>query len=346
MESHPASERRGDDVRAWMTRAVDVAWSARTRARPNPWVGAVLVCTDGRMFDGATSQPGGPHAEVAAIAAARAAGAPTAGATLVCTLEPCDHTGRTGPCTGAIIEAGISRVVHAIDDPDSRVAGSGRARLTAAGIAVESGVMADEVSEQLAPYLHHRRTGRPFVVLKMALTLDSRTVAPAGVRWITGDDARTRVHALRAESDAIVVGIGTVLADDPELTVRHVEGPSPRRIVMSRNRPVPTDALVNPCDVWTRGIDELLDGLGREGALQVLVEGGATVATAFHTAGLVDRYVLHVAPTVSGDASAPGLFTRGTHEPSALSDNRLVAATVLGNDLEIVLEPKREKDAA
>lgn len=346
MESHPASERRGDDVRAWMTRAVDVAWSARTRARPNPWVGAVLVCADGRVFEGATSQPGGPHAEVAAIAAARAAGAPTAGATLVCTLEPCDHTGRTGPCTGAIIEAGISHVVHAIDDPDSRVSGSGRARLLAAGIEVRSGVLADEVSEQLAPYLHHRRTGRPFVVLKMALTLDSRTVAPAGMRWITGEDARTRVHALRAESDAIVVGIGTVLTDDPELTVRHVEGPSPRRIVLSRNGNVPAGARVNPCDTWTRGIDELLDELGRDGALQVMVEGGPTVATAFHGAGLIDRYVLHVAPTVSGDGSAPGLFARGTHEPSALSDNRLVAATVLGDDLELVLEPRRKKDAA
>lgn len=346
MESHPASERRGDDVRALMRRAVDVAWSARIRARPNPWVGAVLECTDGRVFDGATAQPGGPHAEVAAITAAREAGASTVGATLVCTLEPCDHTGRTGPCTSAIIDAGIAHVAYAVDDPDDRVSGAGGARLVAAGIEVTSGVLADEVTEQLAAYLHHRRTGRPFVVLKMALTLDSRTVAPAGARWITGDDARERVHMMRAESDAVVVGIGTVRADDPELTVRHVEGPSPRRIVLSRNATVPAGARVNPCDTWTGDIDALLDELGRDGALQVLVEGGPTVAAAFHAAGLVDRYVLHIAPVVSGDPQAPGMFARGTHEPTALSDNRLVSATVLGTDLELVLEPRREKDAA
>lgn len=346
MESHPASDRRGDDVRALMRRAVDVAWSARIRARPNPWVGAVLVCPDGRVFEGSTNEPGGPHAEVAAIAAAREAGAPTAGATLVCTLEPCDHTGRTGPCTRAIVDAGITHVAYAIDDPDSRVSGAGRARLAAAGIDVTVGVLADEVTEQLAPYLHHRRTGRPYVVLKMALTLDSRTVAPAGARWITGDAARTRVHALRAESDAIVVGIGTVLADDPELTVRHVIGPSPRRIVLSRNAAVPAGARVNPCDTWSRGIDGLLDELGRDGALQVLVEGGPAVAGAFHAAGLIDRYVLHVAPVLGGNSGAAGMFPRGTHEPGALADNRLVSATVLGDDLELVLEPRREKDAA
>lgn len=346
MESHPASERRGDEVRALMRRAVDVAWSARIRARPNPWVGAVLLCADGRVFEGATAQPGGPHAEVAAITAAREAGAETAGATLVCTLEPCDHTGRTGPCTGAIIDARIGHVAYAVDDPDDRVSGAGRARLVAAGIEVTTGVLAGEVTEQLAAYLHHRRTGRPFVVLKMALTLDSRTVAPAGARWITGDDARERVHTMRAESDAIVVGIGTVRADDPELTVRHVEGPSPRRIVLSRNATVPAGARVNPCDTWTGDIDGLLDELGRDGALQVLVEGGPTVAAAFHAAGLVDRYVLHIAPVVNGDPGAPGMFARGTHEPAALSDNRLVSATVLGTDLELVLEPRREKDAA
>lgn len=346
MEAHPALERRGDDVRALMRRAVDVAWTARTRARPNPWVGAVLVCADGSTFEGATAEPGGPHAEIAAITSAREAGASTDGATLVCTLEPCNHTGRTGPCTEAIIEAGITRVVHAVDDPDPRVSGSGRSRLVAAGIAVETGVLVDEVSEQLAAYLHHRRTGRPFVVLKMALTLDSRSVAPAGARWITGEAARTRVHALRAQSDAIVVGIGTVLADDPELTVRHVEGPSPRRIVMARSRSVPAAARVNPCTIWPGTVPVLLDELGAGGVLQVLVEGGPAVATAFHTAGLVDRYVLHVSPVLSGEADSPGMFTRGTRAPDALADNRLVSAALLGDDLEIVLEPRREKDAA
>ena len=346
MEQHRAHPRHGVDDASLMGRAIDVAHTARLRARPNPWVGAVLVCADGREFDGATSEPGGPHAEIVAMDAARAAGAELSGAVLFTTLEPCSHHGRTGPCADAVVAAGVSRVVIGIEDPDTKVAGQGIARLRDAGVEVAVGTLGSEVSEQLAPYLHHRRTGRPWVVLKMATTLDGRTVAPRGDRWITGEPARTRVHELRAESDAILVGSGTVRADDPELTVRHVDGPSPRRIVLSRTGSIDAAARVRPCEVWTGGIAELLDSLGSDGVLQLMVEGGPTVAAAFHGAGLVNRYVFHVAPVISGEADAPGVFGVS---PSALdhtlSGNRLVSAGVLGNDIELVLEPHKETAA-
>jgi diaminohydroxyphosphoribosylaminopyrimidine deaminase/5-amino-6-(5-phosphoribosylamino)uracil reductase len=273
--------------------------------------------------------------------AACAGGSNLVGATLYSTLEPCSHTGRTGPCTEAIISAGIARVVAAISDPDTKVAGSGFDALRAAGIDVVTDVLAEEVTAQLAPYLHHRRTGRPFVMLKMATTIDARSVIPNGPRWITGEEARVRVHELRAESDAIVVGSGTVLADDPELTVRHVEGVSPRRIVLSRSGSISATATVQPCDVWSGSLEELLESLGTEGVLQLMVEGGATVATAFHEQGLINRYVFHIAPIVSGSETAPGVFAGDT--PLPLADCHLVSATALGADLEIVMDPIREK---
>lgn len=346
MEQHRAHLRHGVDDASLMGRAIDVAHTARLRARPNPWVGAVLVCADGREFEGATSVPGGPHAEIVAMNAARAAGAELSGAVLFTTLEPCSHHGRTGPCADAVISAGIARVVIGVEDPDTKVAGRGIARLRDAGIDVTVGVRAADVNGQLAPYLHHRSTGRPWVVLKMATTLDGRTVAPHGERWITGSEARARVHELRAESDAILVGSGTVRADDPELTVRHVDGPSPRRIVLSRAGGIDTSARVHPCEVWTGGLAELLDSLGAGGVIQLLVEGGPTVAGAFHSAGLVNRYVFHVAPVISGEPDAPGVFglSPSAHDHT-LSANRLVSAGVLGNDIELVLEPHKETAA-
>lgn len=327
-----------------MRRAIDIAETARLRSRPNPWVGAVLSCGDGREFVGATEKPGGRHAEIVALDAARDAGADVRGAVLTVTLEPCSHTGRTGPCTERIIADGIGTVAVGIVDPDQRVAGTGIDRLRSAGVAVETGACADEIAVQLAPYLHHRRTGRPWVLLKIATTLDARTTNPGGPRWITGEPARRRVHELRAQSDAIVVGIGTVLADDPRLTVRDTTGnpvgPSPRRIVLSSGaRALPEDALVRPCDVRSGTLDSLLDGLGSEGVVQVMVEGGPTVAGAFHRAGLVQRYVFHVAPVVSSGVGALPVFVGD--EPFDPAAMRLVSATALGDDLEIVLEPAR-----
>lgn len=324
-----------------MRRAIAMADVARHRARPNPWVGSVLVCADGSVFTGSTSPPGGPHAEIDVLNAARDHGVSTRGATIYSTLEPCSHVGRTGPCTQAIIEAGVTTVVSAIADPDIKVSGTGFAALRSAGVEVVEGVCAQEVTEQLAPYLHHRRTGRPFVILKMACTLDARTTLPGGPRWITGDVARARVHQLRADSDAIVVGIGTVLADNPQLNVRDFEGPSPRRIVLtSSKRSVPTDAAVRPCREWDGDLPSLLTELGNEGVLQLLVEGGPTVARAFHEAGLIDRYVFHVAPIVCGHADALPVFSG--LPASSVADvwhGRLVSAEALGDDIEVVYAP-------
>ena len=346
MEQHRAYTRRDADDAAFMRRAIGIAESAHLRARPNPWVGAVVVCVDGSVFEGATSAPGGPHAEIVAMNSAREAGAPLTGASVYSTLEPCSHTGRTGPCADALVDAGVERVVVGIVDPDPKVSGNGIARLVAAGIDVETGVLADEIREQLAPYIHHLTTGRPFVMLKMATTLDAKTSIPRGERWITGETARTRVHRLRAESDAIVVGSGTIIADDPELTVRHVEGPSPRRIVMTRSGAVPAGAKVQPCTVWTDGIEPLLEKLGSEGVIQLMVEGGPTLAGAFHEAGLVNRYVFHVAPVIAGDDAGPGVFSITPDERDhALLDTHLVSATVLGDDLELILEPLKETAA-
>lgn len=319
-----------------MREAVLVAASARLTCRPNPWVGAVVVTEDGRRFTGFTQPVGQAHAEVQAL---RAAGDAARGATLYVTLEPCNHFGRTPPCTEAIVAAGIKRVVVGVSDPDPRVAGSGVARLQQAGLPVEVGVCADEVNQQLAPYLHHRRTGRPFVVLKLAMTIDGYIAAKAGSGgWITGEIARHRVHQLRAESDAILVGVGTVRADDPRLTVRDTPGVSPRRIVLGR---VPRDARVQPCTEWNDSLTDLLDSLGSEGMLQLIVEGGAKTAASFHEAGLINRYVFHIAPAIMGGGDAVPAFAGNT--AATLADvwrGRLVSTQTLGDDVEIVIEPE------
>jgi len=323
-----------DDVEA-MRRAVAAAWRVRTATSPNPWVGCVLVTAGGEVCTGATAPPGGPHAEVAALAAA---GARSRGATVYVTLEPCSHTGRTGPCADALLAAGVARVVVGVLDPDPNVSGRGAERLRAAGIPVDVGVAADEVTAQLAPYLKHRSTGRPWVVLKLAATLDGRTAAPDGTsRWITGPEARADAHALRAESDAIVVGAGTVGADDPSLTVRHVEGRDPLRVVLGR---APAGARVHPCVELDGDLGAVLDDLGRRGVVQAMVEGGATTAAAFHRAGLVDRYVLYLAPALMGGDGGAGLFTgAGAPTMADLWRGRVVDVRRVGDDLRVDLAP-------
>jgi len=323
-----------DDVEA-MRRAVAAAWRVRTATSPNPWVGCVLVTPGGEVCTGATAPPGGPHAEVAALAAA---GARSRGATVYVTLEPCSHTGRTGPCADALLAAGVARVVVGVLDPDPNVSGRGAERLRAAGIPVDVGVAADEVTAQLAPYLKHRSTGRPWVVLKLAATLDGRTAAPDGTsRWITGPEARADAHALRAESDAIVVGAGTVRADDPSLTVRHVEGRDPLRVVLGR---APAGARVHPCVELDGDLGAVLDDLGRRGVVQAMVEGGATTAAAFHRAGLVDRYVLYLAPALMGGDGGAGLFTgAGAPTMADLWRGRVVDVRRVGDDLRVDLAP-------
>ena len=315
--------------------AINAASRARRISRPNPWVGAVVVTNSGEIFEGSTSRPGSPHAEINALANA---GKHARGATIYSTLEPCNHTGRTGPCTEAIISAGIARVVVGITDPDEKVSGRGIARLREADISVEVGVLADEISLQLKPYIHHRKTKRPFVVLKMATTLDGRTAAPDGTSiWITGEIARLRVQQLRAESDAVLVGANTVRVDDPQLTVRDIQGDSPKRIVLGDVSPT---ARVNPCTQWRGALVDLLDELGRQDVLQLLVEGGPSVAAALHRENLINQYVFHLAPALTGGNDSLSVFeNRGIATIAQLWRGKIVSSQQLGDDLEIILEP-------
>jgi len=322
-----------------MARAIALAAGVRTTTSPNPWVGAVVVAPSGQSFAGSTQPPGGPHAEVAALIAA---GPAARGATLFVTLEPCAHHGRTPPCTEAIVATGIRRVVIAVEDPDTRVCGRGIDALRLAGVAVETGVAAVEVSEQLAPYLKHRRTGRPWVILKLAVTLDGRTAAPDGTsRWITGEAARADAHRLRAESDAVVVGAGTVRTDDPELTVRTGAGRDPLRVVLGA---VPPEARLHPALHRSGDLGEILDELGRRGVLQLLVEGGATVAQRFHGACLVDRYVLYLAPALlGGDDGRPVFAGPGAATMENVWRGRIVELTRIGEDLRVELAPRNDR---
>jgi diaminohydroxyphosphoribosylaminopyrimidine deaminase/5-amino-6-(5-phosphoribosylamino)uracil reductase len=327
-----------------MGQAIAAAAGSRRLVSPRPWVGAVVVpagAGDHPGFVGATEGRSGPHAEVVAL---RAAGAEATGSTLYSTLEPCSHHGRTGPCTRAIIDAGVARVVVALVDPDPNVAGSGVAELEAAGIEVEVGVAAGEVERQLTPYLVHRRTGRPYVLLKLAATLDGRTAAPDGSsQWITGPEARLDAHRLRADSDVVLAGAGTIRADDPALTARLPEGElgdgfeQPTRVVLGR---APDAARARPLVERSGSPAEVLDDLGEQGALQVLIEGGAAVAHDFHAAGLVDRYVVYLAPALFGGDDARGLFA-GAGAPT-IDDvwrGRIDSVTRLGADLRVDLLP-------
>ncbi|MCP5034578.1 MAG: bifunctional diaminohydroxyphosphoribosylaminopyrimidine deaminase/5-amino-6-(5-phosphoribosylamino)uracil reductase RibD [Actinomycetia bacterium] len=322
-----------------MERAIARAAHSRLLAPPNPWVGAVLVTSDGTSYEGSTRRPGANHAEVEVLTRA---GPRSAGATLYVTLEPCSHQGRTPPCADAIIEAGVARVVIGITDPDPKVAGQGIERLQGAGLEVMVGPRAAEIETQLAPYLTHRRTGRPFVVLKLASTLDGRTAAPdQSSQWITGSEARLDAHRIRAESDAILVGAGTVRADDPRLTVRSITTPDgqpprePLRVVLGRAEP---GAAIHPCLELDGDLGLVLDELGERGVVQLMVEGGPTVAGEFHRSGLVDRYVLYLAPAMmGGDDGVPLLAGSGASTLADLVRLRLDQVVKMGEDLRVDL---------
>ncbi len=319
-----------------MGAAIAAAAAVRSRTSPNPWVGAAVVAANGDLVAvGATEPPGGRHAEIVAL---QHAGAAARGATLYSTLEPCSHRGRTPPCTDAIIAAGVRRVVVGITDPDQQVAGTGLGALAHAGLDVHTGVLGDAIESQLAPYLHHRRTGRPYVVCKVAMSVDGGTAAADGTsQWITAEPARRDTHRLRAESDAILVGAGTVRADDPSLTVRHVEGADPLRVVLGS---APAGASVHPCIEWHDSLDDLLEHLGNRGVVQLMVEGGARVIGSFHAADLVDRYVLYVAPALFGGTGATGAIAAPTAPTiDALWRGRFDTVERVGDDLRIELIP-------
>jgi diaminohydroxyphosphoribosylaminopyrimidine deaminase / 5-amino-6-(5-phosphoribosylamino)uracil reductase len=279
----------------WLGRALELAERGRGTTVPNPVVGAVLVKDGEVVGEGWHERAGAPHAEVVAL---EAAGERARGATLYVTLEPCAHHGRTPPCADALVQAGIARVVAAVGDPNPENDGAGFERLRTAGVEVElpGGELEWRARAQNEAFRVWVAERRPFVVYKAAVTLDGRVTVP-GSRWVTGEESRRRVHELRARMDAVAVGMGTVRADDPQLTARDVDAErQPRRLAFGRG-PLPEGSELELLD---GPLEQELARLAEEGVQSLLLEGGPTLATAFVAAGLVDKLVLFVAPTLSG----------------------------------------------
>ncbi|MFE3447948.1 bifunctional diaminohydroxyphosphoribosylaminopyrimidine deaminase/5-amino-6-(5-phosphoribosylamino)uracil reductase RibD [Nonomuraea sp. NPDC059194] len=358
-----------------MARAVRLAALGRGTTSPNPVVGCVIVDASGaHAGEGFHAYAGGPHAEVVALSEA---GERARGGTAYVTLEPCAHTGRTGPCAEALLKAGIARVVVAVADPNPTAAG-GAARLRDHGVAVEIGVLAEEAERGNAEWLTFVRRGRPHVTWKFAATLDGRSAAEDGTsQWITSPQARADVHRLRAESDAIVAGIGTVLADDPRLTARPAPTAPPHpnpdrqplRVVVDTEARTPATAAVLSAEAPTLvavaddaetdlqtpvlrlprsadgGLDlhALLAELARREVVSVFLEGGATLAGSFMREGLIDRVIAYVAPALLGSGSA----ALGQAGARTIADtHRLVfeEVTPIGTDLRITARPVTEEN--
>ncbi|MBD3401870.1 bifunctional diaminohydroxyphosphoribosylaminopyrimidine deaminase/5-amino-6-(5-phosphoribosylamino)uracil reductase RibD [candidate division GN15 bacterium] len=356
-----------------MDRALGLAAKGRGRTSPNPMVGAVLVKDGEIVGEGYHRRAGEDHAEIVAL---KAAGERARGATLYVTLEPCCHTGRTGPCTDAVIAAGVSRVVYAMRDPDSRVHGRGAKKLRAAGVAVTAGIGGDAARRLNEAYLSYHKLGRPFVTLKTAQSLDGRVATRTGEsQWITGKQARVFAHELRAGHDGVVVGMGTVRTDNPSLTVRHVKGRNPYRIVVTSSMRFPNNCTLleknqdyrtvvasgqkkiaayakragdNHLTYWTVrnrrtgriDLHDLLEQAGTFGLRSLLVEGGATLATEFLREGLVDKVVVISAPALIG----AGIDAIGDLKVRSLDHAiRLTDTTVeqRGNDIIVTGYPRK-----
>lgn len=319
--------------RTFMKRALVLAAKGRGTTSPNPMVGAVIVKSGQIVTEGYHRQPGSDHAEVEALKRAEDR---AAGATLFVTLEPCCHTGRTGPCCDAIIAAGIKRVVYAVNDPDPRVNGRGAQCLRAAGVRVQSGVLAPEAEQLNEFYLTSQRLKRPFIILKLAQSLDGRIATATGdSRWISSPQSRRIVHQIRTEVDAVMVGAGTAKKDDPKLTVRLARGRNPYRIVVEGRTPVPRSGKLisgngDGKTIIVRGkakshegrrltvgknsivwevksrrngqvdLHALLDSAREFGIRSIMVEGGAALATSFLRERLVDKFILFTAPIIIG----------------------------------------------
>jgi len=369
MATEPAAgaARSHSDLRS-MRAALALARRGLGTVWPNPAVGCVIV-NRGRVVGRGWTQPGGrPHGETEALGRA---GEGAGGGTAYVSLEPCCHWGRTPPCTDALIDAGIRRVVVALEDPDRRVAGEGVRRLRAAGLDVETGLCAAEAAEINAGFFCRLRAGRPLVTLKLATSLDGRIATGQGEsQWITGPPARERAHALRAAHDAIMVGTGTVIADDPQLTCRlpGLAHRSPVRVVIDRHlripptmrlitdaRAVPTWVLTLPSADPTRRqalvshgvtvieIDADPDGtvdlaaalaaLGERGITRLLVEGGGYLAAAFARAGLVDRLVWVHAPMLIGGDGMPAIAEFGLEALSEAPSFKRLSTETVGDDV-------------
>ncbi len=328
-----------------MRRALELA--ARGPARDaNPQVGCVILSPDGEIIaEGWHRGRGTLHAETDALSHLGADGA--RGATAVVTLEPCNHHGRTGPCSEALIAAGVARVVYAANDPNP-AAKDGAARLRETGIEATGGILEPDVAEFLRPWLTAMRLGRPHITLKWAASLDGRAAAADGSsQWITGPAARAHVHEQRAAAEAIIVGTGTVLADNPSLTARGPDGellPHQPLPVIIGERAVPRNARLHEHPVpffatRTRELDTVMSDLFDRGIRRAFVEGGPTLASAFVTAGLVDEYLIYLAPVLlGGDKLALGDLGIGT-----LADARqlnIVGVEQLGNDILVTARPR------
>ena len=361
------------DDALWMSRALRLARRGLATTAPNPAVGCVLMQDGEVVGEGWHARAGGPHAEVVALAAA---GERARGATAYVTLEPCCHHGRTPPCTEALVAAGVRRVVVAMRDPDVRVAGAGIAALEAADIRVDEGVLTAQAEDLNRGYLHRQRLGRPWVSCKMGMSLDGRTAMASGEsRWITSAEARHDVHRLRARCQAILTGIGTVLADDPALTVRignDEDDHRPLRVVCDGRLRTPVGARVcqgpgrtiiahdashadtpaYPSNVERMALPLADDGrldlaillarLAGEGVNDLLVEAGATLAGALLSAGLIDELWLYVAPRLLGSAARgvfdlPGLVCLADAPGLTIVDTRAV-----GPDWRVIARPARE----
>ena len=311
------------DPTAAMLRAIELADLGAASVLPNPVVGCVIVDRSGAIVgQGWHQEYGQAHAEVNALAQA---GSRAFGSTAYVTLEPCNHTGRTGPCAQALIHAGISKVVIAVLDPNPAAAG-GVKTLRDAGIEVEIGLLADEAEDVNRVWLTGVRTSRPFVTWKTGMTIDGRVAAADGTsKWITSASSRADSHALRARVDTMVVGVGTVLADDPQLTVRNdrgeVVGPQPLRVVVDSDGRTPHDSRIfdDSAPTWIADVksvgagldgrvdlESLLDKLYARGQRHLMVEGGPRLATAFWDAGLIDEAIVYLAPLALG-AGKPAL---------------------------------------
>ncbi len=302
-----------------MRAALDLARTGRGAVEPNPMVGAVLL-REGQVVAGSCHQRfGGPHAEIEALADAERKGINPAGLTMAVTLEPCRHLGKTPPCTDALIAAKLSRVVVAMLDPDSRMAGQGVAQLSRAGIHVDVGVCEAEARDLNSPYLKRTTTGLPWVIVKWAQTLDGRIATHSGdSKWISNDESRQRVHQVRARVDAIIIGVNTAIRDNPALTARDVEiKRRALRVVVDPNGRMPADAkmlsdggppvLIAGRDIPFTGHDltPVLQHLAREHhATNVLVEGGATLIGSLFERGQVDQVLAFIAPKLLGDERA------------------------------------------
>ncbi len=355
--------------RTFMARALELARRGLGLAAPNPMVGAVLV-RDGRIVgEGWHEGPGTDHAEVAAL---RRAGELARGATLYVTLEPCSHQGRTPPCAPAVAAAGVARLVAAARDPNPTVDGRGFAVLREAGVRVEAGVGAPEGRDLIAGFAKHVRSGLPFVTLKTASSLDGKAAARDGSsRWITGEAARRDAHELRAEAGAVAAGAGTVLADDPSLTVRleGYRGRQPVRVVVDASGRTPgggrvhdgaartvvattvrapgparaawedagAEVLVLPESPEGVALDALLEALGKRDVQGLLVEGGPTLAWSFLRAGLIDRWVAYVGARALGGAGAmPAVGGDGVPSIGEAIPLHIESVERLGEDVKVV----------